>query len=215
MLSPSFIDWWFAPWAYATRGSFPLPETDELGRRDGYRLWCRQAGIPPDLPSVFHEEWHVAAMDREEDLLSSAMLFGGLIAVRLADQAWLGQLSAKERAWCLKIAGTQPLKAASASSTMHDEGIAAFGLLELARRLKAQFPGMWPRLSCLVPRQTAELVNARLRESLAMEEPIETSAVRAARCWAMCQARAVESRQAPSSAVASARQTRLAPGMTQ
>ena len=202
MLSPWFIDWWFAPWAYAARGSVPLPDTDELGRRDGYRLWCREARILPDLPPVFHAQWQDAALDREEDLLASAMLFGGLIAARLGDQRWLSQLPAQDRSWCLKIAATQPLKAVFASSAMHDEGIAAFGLLELARRLETYFPGMWPRLSCLLPDQTAHLVNARLQASLAKADPLETSPVRGARCWALCQTRAVESRQLSTPAAA-------------
>ncbi len=187
MLTRDFIDWWFAPWDYAG-GAPPLPAVDRLALRDGYRLWCRRAGIAADLPARFDPAWQAVAAVQGDALLAGARLFGGLIAARAQRRDGLAELAFAERKWCVGVAATQPLHGWPGLRFRAADGIELRGLAELACRLEADFPGLWPRLQLTLPRAAA----ARLEGLLAgvAPAPPDASAPRARRCWNLCLSRA-------------------------
>src|SRR6478736_3882184 len=187
MLPQEFFDWWFTPWAYAG-AALPLDPlaTGQIGQRDGYRLWCDQAGLMASLPADFDPQWHVAAIQDGTLLITTARLFAGLIATRTHDESQLRQLSMQERRWCGQIAATQPLSAAAAPYTA-DDCIEIRGLVELGRRLEDAFPGMWDRLQLLLPQELAERSTQLIA---AAEKKSEINANRAQRCWTLCHSQA-------------------------
>ncbi|HVK95920.1 MAG TPA: hypothetical protein VM571_14475, partial [Noviherbaspirillum sp.] len=164
MLPDSFLDWWFAPWTYAAgarRRRLPLA-ADQLGQRDGYRLWCEQANVQVAFPDDFDPAWHVAAVQNANELMNAAKLFAGLIAAREHNQAMLDQLAIPERRWCMSVAITQPLKGCQTVPFTDTDSIEIRGLVELVRRVESGFPGMWTRLRLLLPKTLAARVGALL-----------------------------------------------------
>lgn len=185
MLPHAFVDWWFAPWAYAHRAHAQLPlAADRLGQRDGYRLWCDRTGIAADLPGNFDPAWSDAVCTDGPQLMATARLFAGLMAAREHEQAVLDALPFAERKWCISIAATQPLLRCRQARYGTAESIEVRGLVELARRLKNGFPGLWPRLRLMLPSGEAEQVDRLLDTAVATTS--DTSAVRAQRCWRLC-----------------------------
>ena len=187
ILSPSFFDWWFAPWTYATCvvPCMPMP-VDRLGQRDAYRLWCEQARISPDLPERFDPGWSAAAEVDERELTAAARLFAGLIAARQNDRKVLDALSAVERKWCANIAATQPLQSCQRTPYALNETAETRGLVELAHRLERGFPGMWPRLRLLLSAELTDKVECLLRTVAGVEDKSSAPDVRAQRCWRLC-----------------------------
>ncbi|WP_147375913.1 hypothetical protein [Noviherbaspirillum cavernae] len=188
MLSSEFIDWWFEPWICAESAVPALhPAAARAGRRDGYRIWCEQARVAPDLPGQFDPDWQIAAADSAAELVGAARLFAGLIAARQHDTAVLDQLGFDDRKWCVSIAATQPLIGCR-EVFADDDPIELRGLCEIARRLDNGFPGLWSRLRLLLAPELAAHLETRL--AAANRAPSEPSATRAQRCWALCQDRA-------------------------
>lgn len=183
MLAQDFIDWWFAPWDYAI-GAPPLPAADRLALRDGYWLWCERAGIPAALPAHFDPDWQSVAAVQGEALLAGARLFGGLIAARAQRQDTLAELGFAERKWCVGVAATQPLHGWPGLQFRAADAIELRGMTELACRLEADFPGLWPRLQLTLPKAAAIRVEGLLAG--AAPAPLEPSALRAQRCWSLC-----------------------------
>jgi hypothetical protein len=191
MLPQEFFDWWFEPWAYAADAACLHPVgTGRVGQRDGYRLWCDQADVAAELPPHFDTEWHVVAAIDGAQLIATARLFGGLFAARRHDQALLNELAFDERKWCVSIAATQPLSAVEGLPNVRGVGIAAYGLVELVRRLEFGFPGMWSRLRLLLPQDLVGKTEELLGVITRIEQKREASATRAQRCWALCETRA-------------------------
>lgn len=188
MLPQEFFDWWFEPWNYAPAALHPLA-SDRVARRDGYRLWCDAMEIPANLPQEFDAGWQVAVADEGAQLIATARLFGGLVAARAHDDTLLRQLSIEERRWCVSIASTQPLVAADVTC---DDDIALRGLVELARRLERNFPGMWPRLRLLLSPEQAERSTTLAGMAAGQNEG---PAARAQRCWSLCSAQAMRLRE--------------------
>ncbi|MFC7516071.1 hypothetical protein ACFQUU_13735 [Herbaspirillum sp. GCM10030257] len=184
MLSSAFIDWWFEPWVYAESAVPALHAvTARAGRRDGYRIWCEQARVAPDLPMQFDPAWQIAAVDSATTLVGAARLFAGLIAARQHDSAVLDELGFDERKWCVSVAATQPLVGCRDVFADGDT-IELRGLCEIARRLDKDFPGLWSRLRLLLAPELATSLETRL--ALASRAPSDPSATRAQRCWALC-----------------------------
>ncbi|SFL98189.1 hypothetical protein SAMN02982985_02241 [Rugamonas rubra] len=181
-LADDFVDWWFAPWRHAALA--PAPAAEPLARRDGYRLWCRRAGIAAELPAAFDPAWQVAAGGDGATLRAAARLFAGLLAARAQRAAMLGELSPAERKWCLGVAATQPLLACAAPPYAAGDALEVAGLVELARRLEPRFAGLWPRLRLGLPAALAARVDALL--PAAAGQPAEASPRRAQRCWRLC-----------------------------
>jgi hypothetical protein len=191
MLPEAFIDWWFAPWSYATDIPARLPAAgDLLARRDQYTFWCAQTGVRADFPVEFDPGWQVAAMRVGPELRKAAELFAGLIAARAQDQSVLERLSISDRRWCMSIAITQPLKACDEVPYHPTDPAEVHGLMELARRLEHGFPGVWTRLRLLLPKPLANRVDVLLAVASVESGPAATSKVRAQRCWHMCRVRA-------------------------
>lgn len=184
MLSSEFIDWWFEPWRHAN-GTVSAKRTSatQAGLRDGYRIWCEQARVAPDLPRQFDPAWQIAVVDSVAKLLGSARLFAGLIAARQHDTAVLSALAFDDRKWCISIAATQPLIGCHDVFAAHDP-IELRGLCELARRLERGFPGIWARLQLMLTAELAASVVARMEA--AYRAPAESSVTRAQRCWSLC-----------------------------
>jgi len=193
-LAPWFLDWWFAPWEYAAGQEDLLPQAAGLAaQRDGYRLWCRRAGIAPDLPAHFDASWQVVALRKHNDFLRCAHLFGGLFAAREHNFDELGQLPRETRLWCLGVALTQPLQTARHGSRRAlAGGIEVRGLLELALRLEQGFPGMWSRLALMLPAPLSTLLASALDvgDGVAVAELASPEQARLQRCWKICAARA-------------------------
>jgi len=197
MLQQALLDWWFSPWTYAPRmPARMLPSEDELGRRDGYRLWCEQAGIAADLPFHFDPAWSIAATSDSGQLRSAARLFAGLIAAREHDHALLSALPLAERKWCASIASVQPLNRLYSGDPVADDSLETRGLVDLALYLEKGFPGLWSRLRLLLPEPLAADVDALLQ---AMPTATDSSrgSVRAQRCWRLCADRAVTASKQP------------------
>jgi hypothetical protein len=189
-LPHSFIDWWFAPWEYAADEPAYRPlSADRVAQRDGYRLWCRQAGVQPDLPDSFDPAWQSAALDDGIELTAAVRLFAGLIAAREHNDGALRQLSIADRKWCASIAATQPLRACGTTIYAADEAIEIRGAVELAYRLRNGFPGMWSRLRLTLAPPLATRIDALLEAASARHagggDP------RSLRCWNLCRQRAV------------------------
>lgn len=189
MLSDAFLEWWFSPWNYALAARTVLPmATDQLGRRDGYRLWCARAAVIAPFPERFDPGWHVAMLDHGPELIATASLFAGLIAARERDQKVLAQLEIADRKWCMSVALTQPLKGCRRPFAA-DDSIAIRGLVELACHLEPGFPGLWSRLRLILPAALASRVDTVLHAALAVSEIAEGPAIRAQRCWLLCRRR--------------------------
>lgn len=185
MLPHAFVDWWFAPWSYADGGDAALPlAADQLGQRDGYRLWCDQSGIAADFPGSFDPAWSAAVCADRTELMATARLFAGLMAAREHEHPVLDALPFAERKWCMSIAATQPLVRCRQAQYGKDESIEVRGLVELARRLTNGFPGLWPRLRLMLPAGEAAQVDRLLGTAVATAS--DASAVRAQRCWRLC-----------------------------
>jgi len=194
MLDAHFIDWWFAPWRYAIRKRMPLfAYSDELGRRDGYDLWCAHTNARAALPDEFDPGWQVAALENAALFARSARLYGGLIAARAQNQFVLARLPIEERRWCLSVAITQPLKACAELPLAAHAGVdlaELYGVVELAHRLERGFPGMWSRLRLLLDDALASRAEALLPAALAGAPDESGNPKRAQRCWQMCMQRA-------------------------
>lgn len=190
MLSEAFIDWWFAPWAYAG-GSSPLPasQTDVLGQRDAYRIWCAAVDVPACIPDRFDAGWQSVAPGDRRLLETAGRLFGGLIAARRHDRALLAQLPPDDRRWCMSIASVQPL-AGIVGAGNEDDALDVRGLAELAVRLERDFPGIWPRLRLVLPLPLRERVRALADAGAGETITAEPTARRALRCWQLCEQRA-------------------------
>lgn len=190
MLSPDFLDWWFAPWTYAANVPSHLElAQDYVGQRDGYRMWCEEARIGTNLPAQFDPSWHTVIPDSGEELLATAQLFAGLIAAREHNQEVLAKLAFADRKWCVSIAATQPLSGSAQIPYKVGESAEVRGLMELARRLEHGFPGLWARLRLMLPKSLAERTEKLLQATTAAGEKIEASPTRAQRCWLLCQSR--------------------------
>jgi hypothetical protein len=186
MLPSTFVDWWFAPWRDGVAAPQPEHMRDRLGQRDGYRLWCAQARIAPDLPARFDPAWHAAASAGPQ-LLATARLYAGLIAAREHDTGALAALPPEQRLWCLRTASTQPLARCGHAAYDDADTLEARGLAELACHLEHGFPGLWPRLRLALPAGLNECVAQLLAarpEHAAMPDP-----ARPQRCWQMCRRR--------------------------
>src|SRR5450830_1205496 len=184
-LAPTFLDWWFAPWNYLDGHALALAD-GMLAQRDGYRSWCARAGLAAEFPSRFDAAWHIAALQRSQELRRCAALFGGLFAARTHSQASLAQLPREQQRWCMSVAMAQPL--ASAGVVLGpDAGAEEQGLAELALRLERRFPGMWSRLALLLPTHLALALGQSVRQVLAAGA-VESDAanLRAQRCWKIC-----------------------------
>lgn len=192
-----FLDWWFRPWEYALDGAIDdsagaASMHDDLARRDGYRLWCRRAGIAADLPVHSQAAWQTLAENDGADLLATAQLFGGLLAARQQHNAALAELPPAQRAWCLRTAALQPLVCHAARLHPAGNGLALRALTELAYHLHYTVPGMWPRLALALPAETQQPVAALLQQLLAQApDPAQApaGATRVLRCWRMCRDR--------------------------
>jgi len=184
MLSDDFVDWWFRPWQYAAEQPARWrAATSEFARRDGYRLWCADAGIAADLPAVFDPGWQQAAAGGAPQLLAQAALFAGLTAARAHDLARLNSLSLADRKWCVSVAATQPLHTLRPEAFSEGDTLAVCGLVELARRLEPAFPGLWPRLQLMLPAALGGRIEQLLGDA---GELTESSPLRAQRCWKIC-----------------------------
>jgi hypothetical protein len=189
MLPSAFIDWWFAPWSYAT-GLAHLPTaSDVLGRRDGYRSWCAAARVDPDMPPRFDPAWHIVAAVDGAELTAAARLFAGLLAAREHDRAALGGLSFADHKWCVSVAATQPLLRCSQVHDGADEPIEVRGLVELADRLELGFPGLWTRLRLTLPLDTANRIERLRQDAPASAGKSDAGVMRAQRCWRLCRDR--------------------------
>lgn len=191
MLTEAFIDWWFAPWSYASRSPASLPPAaDLLAQRDQYGYWCAEAGVRPDVPGDADPGWQVAAISTAPELRKAAQLFGGIVAARAQDQQVLGGLPIADRRWCMGIALTQPLKGCGQIAFHPADPAEVRGLAELARRLEHSFPGLWTRLRLLLPEPLAGRVDSLLPDAPGAWANGAASEVRMQRCWQMCRARA-------------------------
>lgn len=184
----AFLDWWFNPWDYAVDLVTPPAHMhDALARRDGYRPWCRQAGLAADLPLRCAAGWSALAESDGQALLATAQLFGGLLAARQQQGAALAELAPAQRAWCLRTAALQPLVSYGEAQYLPADTLALRGLSELAHHLEHGFPGLWPRLRLLLPDDARSRI-AQLRAALDGAPP-PAGALRVQRCWRMCRER--------------------------
>lgn len=189
MLSDNFIDWWFAPWRYAIAPISATVDDDVISQRDGYRNWCAQAAIASELPPQFDPHWSSAAVENADLLAQAASLFMGLIAARQplkAQQQSFNLLTLDDRKWCLSLAATQLLPAYAVEHPESDDDCAIRGMAELAIRLDAGFPGLWPRLQMTLQEADRAAVQLRLQNNWADHEVITRSATRSQRCWRLC-----------------------------
>ncbi|HYD61646.1 MAG TPA: hypothetical protein VEC35_14870 [Noviherbaspirillum sp.] len=186
MLTDAFLDWWFAPWAYAARPSASLSAPDCLGQRDAYRLWCEEARLRPDLPERCDPAWSFAALYDGRVLLSTARLFAGLMAARRHDRTGLDALTIDDRKWCASISATQPLQSFHTMRVASPQQVEIWGLVELAVRLEHGFPGMWSRLRLLLPSDMSRDVDGLLRSGTGAGAHVSTPDRRAQRCWRLC-----------------------------
>lgn len=191
MLPQSFLEWWFEPWRYAAANQDCMADVkDVYARRDGYRIWCQQAGVTPELPPRFDPGWCVAANGSPASIMGAAYLFGGLILTRNRDLDCLRFFTPAERKWCLSIAATQPLQPLSGLFVQSREAARLCGLLELAIRLEIGFPGMWSRLRLMLPGTLAQETASLLEDAATDRTGVQSPNARPQRCWRMCLARA-------------------------
>lgn len=192
MLSQQAIDWWFSPWSYALNAAGLLPHTtDTLGQRDGYRMWCDNAGVAADLPRAGDPRWEAAFTTSGEELIYTARLFRGLMLAREHNYEKLAALSFSDRKWCCSLASTQPLRSAWQDGIDSQESIDTEGLLDIALRLQHGFPGSWSRLRLTLSPDIAETVEALMQDIHEDGASLDASIVRAQRCWRICRARAM------------------------
>lgn len=191
MLSQQTLDWWFSPWSYALNTADFLPyASNMLGQRDGYRLWCRNAGIAADLPQQGDPRWETAFTTSGDELMVTARLFRGLLLAREHAQEKLAALPLSERKWCCSVASTQPLRPTWQSDTAQHEVIEVEGLLDIALRLEHGFPGAWSRLCLTLAPAVVEKVSALMQCVHKDLASLDDSAARAQRCWRLCRMRA-------------------------
>ncbi|MFC3469363.1 hypothetical protein ACFOHT_05760 [Massilia oculi] len=190
-LSPAFVQWWFAPWDLAglrQDAGAPAPR-DLLGRRDAYRRWCLDAGIPAALPPTPDSRWAALATLGDTELARAARLFGGLFAARMPLPQALAGLEEDERRWCAGVANLQPLpRAPWRASTALEAGVDGAGLAWLALCLEHGFPGLWPRLRLRLPASAAAGAERCLQDGGV--PPADAALARLARCWTLCERRA-------------------------
>lgn len=185
MLPDDFLRWWFAPWDLAAAHDATAVPADLLARRDGYRRWCKQAGMPAMLPAALDDRWTDLAFMPDAELAAAARLFGALFAVRLPQSHVLAGLTLEERRWCAGIASLQPLpRAPWRAATAVDAGLTATGLAWISLCLEQGFPGLWPRLHLRLPMALRVAVALCLDERVAV--PGATDLARLPRCWTMC-----------------------------
>jgi hypothetical protein len=187
MLSPSFLDWWFSPWKYASSALEIFPfATDELSKRDAYRLWCCNADVQPALPEKFNAGWCFAESLSTESLMGSAWIFSGLMAARNKDFVKLAHVDVETRKWCLSIASTQPSKSwpQLINSNYEKRFFSLPALFELRIHLDEHFPGLWSRIRLLLPAKYLTLLE-NFEHDIAKSESTMFSNVRAQRCWQM------------------------------
>jgi hypothetical protein len=196
-LTDAFLDWWFSPWLYA--GSAAPHMADLLACRDGYRLWCSAATIPPDLPEHFNPAWQTMSTTDSGTLLEAARLFAGLLLARRQQIGALAALGPLQRAWCLRVASVQPLGGGDGLPFDATDSLEIRGLAVLARHVEAAFPGLWARLHLSLPAELSQRLSrlflvAGSPDPLmpACSTPIAPSgAMRATRCWELCLQRAL------------------------
>lgn len=195
-LQPEFVEWWFAPWNYVRSwpSDLDLP-AGQVGRRDGYALWCERAGVQAQFPARLEGGWQIAALTSRVRLENIAMLFAGLLAAREKDLKGMNGLNVEDRRWCISIAGLQPLLGLAGGSRVDGAVPTTLqrGLLELRAWLEACFPGMWSRLRHLLPQAQARLIDASAPAVPDMEELSGAALRRAQRCWQLCADRAMAS----------------------
>jgi len=191
MLSAEFLDWWFAPWRYAS-STHASQHADLVGRRDAYRLWCASLGVRPALPPVFDASWAAAVLDDSRLLTSGATLFGGLLAARQQQREVLSRLAVADRKWCMSIASGQPLAEVLDAATVRNETLEVRGLTELCCRLEHAFPGIWSRLKLLLPQELDEQVTVLAAQGHLAPGLGDAASQRALRCWRLCRRRADE-----------------------
>lgn len=190
MLSQQALDWWFSPWTYAAGGAGFLPLAAEgLGQRDGYRLWCGKANVAAELPSACDPGWEAAFITSGDELMATARLFRGLMLAREQNLDKLAGLPIADRKWCCSIASTQPLRPVRHDGAGRPESIDVEGLVDIAVRLEHGFPGAWPRLRLTLPETVASGVDALMPHVHEDRAALDTSTVRAQRCWRLCRAR--------------------------
>ncbi|CDG82327.1 hrpD-like protein [Janthinobacterium agaricidamnosum NBRC 102515 = DSM 9628] len=192
-LGADFIDWWFAPWPPAPASDAEQAEQGAPGLpalRDRYRWWCQQAGCPADLPASFDPAWQPLCGADGAVLQATARLYAGLIAAREHDAALLAMLPPDDRKWCASLAATQPLPHCGRAVYEAGDSADVRGLAELAQHLRHGFPGLWPRLQCLLPAPLAGRVQALLELMAPHDELTPRQSGRVQRCWFMCAARA-------------------------
>ncbi|MFB9241717.1 hypothetical protein IV454_18765 [Massilia antarctica] len=187
-LPDGFLDWWFAPWHATAQAPAHAAMAGALSLRDGYRLWCAQAGLAPGLPPCFEPRWAEASGTDPAALGAAARLYGGLLAARAQDAAALATLPPTERDWCLRLAATQPLPCYGRELYLDADTLELRGLCELACHLEAAFPGLWPRLRGGLDAASVARIAVLLG---AMAQPLgAATAARARRCWLLCRVRA-------------------------
>lgn len=187
MLPNTFLDWWFAPWSYASVLTQRLPlATDELGRRDGYRLWCSEACINPDLPEKFDPAWTIVATSNGLELAATARLFAGLLAAREHTHQVLRALSFADHKWCVSVAATQPLSQHWQINYSADDSNTVRGLVYLACHIEHDFPGLWERLLLTLPIALANRAEYLRLNAVTLTNRSESSVLRTRRCWRLC-----------------------------
>ena len=196
LLSDPFLDWWYAPWERAPddawlQSGWPLPEPDQLARRDGYRLWCRHAGVDPDLPPLLDPGWEMLADLTAAQLRGTARLLGGLLAARAANLPALGALGAAQQRWCSGVASVQPLPLWQPfpAPVPDAAGVELAGLAQLAHLLETSFTGLWPRVRLVLAPPLRGAVEALLPQRALLPPPTLAETARVQRCWAMCRRR--------------------------
>lgn len=198
-LQPDFVEWWFAPWNYACHWSsdMDLP-AGQVGRRDGYALWCHKAGVQAQFPALLDGGWQIAALSSRTRLEKIATLFAGLLAAREKNLKGMNGLNVEDRRWCISIAGLQPLLGLAANTRIRGAapGTVERGLLELRGWLEFGFPGMWSRLRHLLHEDLARSIDdsaGAFQPGHDMESVSAAAIRRAQRCWQLCADRALAS----------------------
>lgn len=186
-MSPEFLQWWFSPWANVADSRTNIGvEDDELARRDAYPHWCAQAGVSADFPESCDWRWAEVVTDDVKGLASTARLFMGIIAAGERDQSLLSELPAADRKWCVRVAATQPLSAACKTAYVQTDRMTTRGFVELAARLESDFPGLWSRLSLMIPIPVSTCISELLETGVLTSNFSNSAIVRAQRCWRLC-----------------------------
>lgn len=187
----TFLNWWFAPWAYARSAVADALPQDTLALRDCYRWWCAQAACAPDLPVSGEPIWHQLSQWSGQQLQAAAALYAGLLAAREHDMVVMASLPPADRKWCAAVASTQPLAPCMRAPYDRTDGAVIRGLAELACFLNHVFPGLWPRLRWSLSGEVAGQIDRLCATPTALAQPVlPLEDRRVARCWLMCGARA-------------------------